>query len=403
MNALFAPSTAAVSAVQSWLSASSIDSELSTDGQWLTFSTTVGTANTLLDAEFLQYENSGETKIRTTQYSVPNEVSSYIDLVIPTTFFGKTTANAPVAMKSERALTAMSKRVSNSSIDASCQTLITPVCLKELYGPGLLEYVPDVSSGSRVGFGSFLNQSASYSDLQDFEAYFNITSQNFTSVLIQGGVDDQDPATAGIGESNLDVQNIVGIAHPLPVTQFITGGSPPFIPDADTPTNTNEPYIPYYQYLLSQPNSALPQVISNSYGDTEQTVPYKYAVRACNMIGFMGLRGITVLESSGDIGVGAACIKNDGSNSSTFTPTFPGTCPYVLSIGGTQAVTPEIAWVASSGGFSDYFPRSLWQEGAISTYLDKYISPAVKTYYEPYTNFSGRGFPDISAHSLTPW
>lgn len=47
----------------------------------------------------------------------------------------------------------------------------------------------------------------------------------------------------------------------------------PFVPNVDEPTaadNTNEPYLNYYQYLLSQPNSALPNVISNSYGDDEQ-------------------------------------------------------------------------------------------------------------------------------------
>ena len=47
----------------------------------------------------------------------------------------------------------------------------------------------------------------------------------------------------------------------------------PFIPNLDEPTaanNTNEPYLNYYQYLLAQPNSALPNVISNSYGDDEQ-------------------------------------------------------------------------------------------------------------------------------------
>ena len=47
----------------------------------------------------------------------------------------------------------------------------------------------------------------------------------------------------------------------------------PFIPNLDEPTaadNENEPYLQYYQYLLSQPNSALPNVISNSYGDDEQ-------------------------------------------------------------------------------------------------------------------------------------
>ena len=47
----------------------------------------------------------------------------------------------------------------------------------------------------------------------------------------------------------------------------------PFIPNLDEPTaadNENEPYLNYYQYLLSQPNSALPNVITNSYGDDEQ-------------------------------------------------------------------------------------------------------------------------------------
>src|ERR1700733_11771111 len=121
--------------------------------------------------------------------------------------------------------------------------------------------------------------------------------------------------------TSMQVQNIVGISHPLPVTEFITGGSPPFVPNLDEPTaadNQNEPYLPYYQYLLSQPVSSLPQVISNSYGDDEQTVPEKYAVKVCNLIGLMGLRGITVLESSGDNGVGAPCQSNDGKKTPQF-------------------------------------------------------------------------------------
>jgi tripeptidyl-peptidase-1 len=59
---------------------------------------------------------------------------------------------------------------------------------------------------------------------------------------------------------------------------LITGNYSPFVPDDNTPTNTNEPYLPYYEYLLSKPNKDLPQVISNSYGDDEQ-------VRAPNLRG----------------------------------------------------------------------------------------------------------------------
>jgi tripeptidyl-peptidase-1 len=405
VNALFAPSAEATSTVQAWLNEAGIPNQLATDGQFISFSTTVETANKLLNTTFMNFENAGASKIRTTEYSVPDKVSGFIDLIDPTTYFGKTVANRVIPVTAiSGTQTTKDLPPSKRAIDASCQTSITPRCLKELYNVG--DYVPDPISGSRVGFGTFLNGSTLNTDLTAFETLNNITQQGYTLTLINGGVDDQDPATADVGEANLDVQNIVGVSHPLPITEFITGGSPPFIPNLDeslnTTGNTNEPYIPYYQYLLSQPNSVLPQVISNSYGDDEQTVPESYAIRACNMIGMMGLRGITIIESSGDTGVGAPCQSNDGKKTSQFTPQFPGTCPYILAVGGTVAVTPEIAWSASSGGFSNYFSRPLYQEFAVENYLTNHITPATKRYFTPFTNFAGRGFPDISAHSLSP-
>lgn len=399
VNALFAPSAIANASVVSWLKSAGV-SQVSSDGHWVTFATTVANANKLLNTTFTTYQSSaGVSKLRTTQYSVPDSLSSYIDLISPTTYFGKTTSERPKFTRVKRDGATKTKR----AVDASCSTYITPNCLKELYNIGT--YTPLANSGSKIGFGSFLNQSALYSDLSDYETYYGIPQQSFDVTLINGGVNDQSEATAQVGEADLDVENIVGVSHPLPVTEFITGGSPPFIPNLDEPTaasNQNEPYLPYYTYLLSQPNSALPQVISNSYGDDEQTVPYSYAVRVCNMIGMLGLRGISVLESAGDTGVGAPCKSNDGKNTTQFTPQFPGTCPYITAVGGTQAVTPEVAWVAGSGGFSNYFPQAWYQALAVDTYLTQHISPATIEYYAPYTNFAGRGFPDISAHSLTP-
>ena len=40
-----------------------------------------------------------------------------------------------------------------------------------------------------------------------------------------------------------DVQFAFGLTFPTPGTFFTTGGRPPFIPDLDTPTNSNEPYL----------------------------------------------------------------------------------------------------------------------------------------------------------------
>lgn len=101
-------------------------------------------------------------------------------------------------------------------------------------------------------------------------------------------------------------------------------------------------------------------------------------------------------------GVGADCLSNDGKSTPKLMPQFPSSCPYITSVGGTQAFKPEISWVASSGGFSEYFPQPWYQKDAVAAYLDSKITPAMKAYLTPYVNFAGRGFPDISGHSLSP-
>ncbi|KAI9927087.1 hypothetical protein ASPWEDRAFT_46570 [Aspergillus wentii DTO 134E9] len=381
--------------VMEWLKAAGI-SHIHREGSLLNFASTVGEANTLLNTTFAYYTNGNAKKLRTTHYSLPDNLAPSIDLVSPTVFFGKDHGAAARSHKAHKSSKAI-KREDTSN----CADIITPACLKEMYN--FKDYTPDPSSGSRVGFSSFLNQSALYSDLATYEKLFQIPSQNFSVELIHGGVNDQNPNTAQSDEANLDAQLQIAVAHPLPMTEFITGGSPPFIPNADEPSdNQNEPYLQYYEYLLSKENAALPQVITNSYGDDEQTVPEFYAKRVCNLIGLMGLRGISVLESSGDTGIGSACMTNDGSKKPVFTPTFPGTCPYLTSVGGTQSYAPEIAWTGSSGGFSNYFPRAWYQKKAVEGYLAHQITPDTKKYYSHYANFSGRGFPDVAAHSDSP-
>jgi tripeptidyl-peptidase-1 len=101
-------------------------------------------------------------------------------------------------------------------------------------------------------------------------------------------------------------------------------------------------------------------------------------------------------------GVGVPCQSNDGLTTPQFTPIFPATCPYITSVGGTSGVVPESAWEFGSGGFSNIFARPAYQETAIQQYLNTSISPSTKAYYEAFTNFSGRGFPDLSAHSENP-
>jgi tripeptidyl-peptidase-1 len=331
MNSLFAPSAASSAAVTSWLKSAGVTS-YSAQGGSIWFQTNVSTANSLLSTTFKSYSDStGATKVRTTEYSIPESLVEHVDLIAPTTFFGQTKAFRAVPNVDIDALVTRQEPAScKGSLVFENETfnVFTPACLISEYNIG--GYKPLASSGSKIAFGSFLNQSASFSDLALFEQHFKIPSQNFSVVLINGGTDlPQPPALENDGEANLDVQNIVSIAHPLPVTEFITAGSPPYFPDPVEPAGTpneNEPYLQYYEFLLSQPSAKLPQVITNSYGDEEQTVPESYAVRVCNLIGLLGLRGVSVLHSSGDEGVGASCLAQDGS-APQFNPIFPVCTP----------------------------------------------------------------------------
>ena len=119
------------------------------------------------------------------------------------------------------------------------------------------------------------------------------------------------------------------------------------------------------------------------------------ANRTCNLFAQLGARGVSVIFSSGDTGVGSACQTNDGKNTTRFLPTFPAACPFVTSVGGTQFVQPEVAIDFSSGGFSDLFPRPAYQDDAVSEYLDN-LGEKWKGLYNP----AGRGYPDVAAQSF---
>ena len=93
----------------------------------------------------------------------------------------------------------------------------------------------------------------------------------------------------------------------------------------NTPINNNEPYLSFLDFILDQ--ESIPQTFTTSYGDEEQTVPQDYAVAVCNGFAKLGVRGSSVLFSSGDFGVGnGTCLTNNGNDRTEFLPMFPGSC-----------------------------------------------------------------------------
>lgn len=150
----------------------------------------------------------------------------------------------------------------------------------------------------------------------------------FTHVQVNGGQNDQnDPGV----EANLDIQYTEGISFPTPNIYYSTGGSPPFQPDSTTPTNTNEPYLDWLNFILAQSDADLPQTFTTSYGENEQTVPQDFATTVCSLFAQLGARGASIMFSSGDSGVGGGdCKTNDGTNRTLFQPAFPAGCKHLF-------------------------------------------------------------------------
>jgi tripeptidyl-peptidase I len=175
-----------------------------------------------------------------------------------------------------------------------------------------VDYTPQSAGKNKVDLNDFLAESNNRSDvklfLDQYRPEASAAAYEFKVEVIANGNNEQgqenatELANGKDLEGNLDAETILGIAWPTPLTAFTTGGELPFIVDLNTPTDTNEPYLTWQQYVLAQ--SDLPQVISTSYDGDEQTVPLSYATSVCNGFAQLGARGISVLFASGDGGVG---------------------------------------------------------------------------------------------------
>ncbi|KAG6845024.1 hypothetical protein H0H87_001545 [Tephrocybe sp. NHM501043] len=395
-EALVAPHPDSREAVNAWLQHHGISPEniaySSGGGEWVTIRVSVAEAERMLDTKYNVYhhKSSSERVVRALSYSLPRELHSHIDVVTPTTYFG--------TMRSMRATSflqpiekeeALDKGFSiNAAVPSSCATAITISCLRGLYNT--TSYVPAATNVNKLGVAGYLDEYANRADLQTFFKNYrtDAVGSSYTTVLVNGGGDDQnDPGV----EANLDIQYTTGISYPTPNIYYSTGGSPPFNPDDFTPTNTNEPYLDWLNALLN--STTIPQTISTSYGDDEQTVPQDYAVKVCNLFAQLGSIGTTAFFSSGDNGVGGStCNTNDGTNKKIFQPSFPASCPYVTTVGGTTKVAPEVAVSFSGGGFSRYFAQPSFQASAVSTFLS-----SLGTTYSGLYNATGRAYPDVAA------
>ncbi|EGG01224.1 tripeptidyl peptidase [Melampsora larici-populina 98AG31] len=412
-NKLSKPDDDAIATVSDWLRSHEIQRhriQWSKMKDWVTVTDVpLPQVEYMLDTSYSIFQHlDGDQIIRTESFSLPHNLHRHIDVVQPTTMFGR--------LKKQRSRVRVAEELSqdessllNTTMTKNCTNpdVVTNDCLRKLYQT--FDYEPKaIQMGNRIGITGFLGEAANFNDTQRFLALQRPDQKGhtFEVVSVNGGENpqtlspDQISRKTGI-EANLDTQTVLGFTSPTPNVFWTVGGSPPFQPDRTSSVNTNEPYLAWLEYILSLNNSEIPRVISTSYGDDEQTVPLSYARKVCHGFAQLGARGVSVIFSSGDDGVGkdGRCVTNDGLERKAFTPIFPASCPYVTSVGATENFEPEVAvskegpgGFSSGGGFSNYFPRPKWQKSVVKNYFLSLGSTHSGLY-----NVTGRGYPDVSA------
>ncbi|KAH8993828.1 subtilisin-like protein [Lactarius hatsudake] len=391
---LVAPPSDVLELVNAWLEHHGVPpSTISTKhgGSWLTvIGVPVSRANELLSASYQLYRHIGtnDTVLRTLSYGLPTTLLEHVQNVAPATHFGFPRTQLHEQLVHHDGAAGVQRKVPAGELGTVLSSrqgpYATPSFLRWLYKTS--NYKPSAADRNVLGVVGFRGNYPSPGDLREFmnEYRFDATSAAYSVVQIKGG--GYDPGKPD-PEANLNIQYTSAMAFPTPRIFYSTGGSD---------IVGEDPFINWLDYALDL--WSVPQTVSTPYGMPEYGIPPDYAIYLCNLYARLGARGASVLFASGNDGVGHGnCVFSDGSGNSRvqFIPTFPSTCPWVTSVGGTTGYNPEIAASLSGGGFSAYFPRPSYQNRAVTTFLQN-----LGNRYNGLYNPRGRGVPDIALQAI---
>ncbi|KAH9011948.1 subtilisin-like protein [Lactarius deliciosus] len=390
---LVAPPLDVLELANAWLEHHGVHpSSISTkhSGSWLTLTgVPVSRANKLLRASYQLYQHIGTngTVLRTLSYGLPAALVEHVQSVAPTTHFGfpRTPQQEPLMRRGGPTTEKMKVPGGDpGTVLSSRDQDVTPAFLRTLYKTST--YVPLAAGWNMLGAVGYLGNYPSFDDLRQFMSEYRSDATDVTYRVVQikgGGYDPSNPAV----EPNLNMQYTAAIAYPTTHIFYSTGGSK---------TPGDDPFMNWLDYVLGL--WSVPQTVSTPYGLPEYKVPPDYATHVCNLFAQLGARGSSVLFASGNDGVGHGdCLVKDGTGNSRvqFLPTFPSTCPWVTSVGGTTGYNPEVAASISGGGFSAHFPRPSYQNNAVPPFLLN-----LGGQYSGLFNPGGRGVPDIALQAM---
>ncbi|KAK0554893.1 hypothetical protein OC845_000534 [Tilletia horrida] len=388
LRTYISPSADTVNTVKTYLTSKGVDAstiKLSKFGDQITFTSSLANQQSLFNTKFENYRlNADGSPVvpRAKGYTIPNALGSIVKSAFPISSFGLPKQLAPIMMADgvPVSLENMSKRATYTNCS---NAQVTPACLRDAYETS--SYTPSSSTGRALTIMSFIGQNFAQSDLTSFLKKYRPEASAVQVKLTNTAGAINVPLLGGV-EVMLDIETAVSETYPL-VSDIVNYG---------TQLTQGDIFNLAAQYFLNMDPSKRPGVISISYGSNEGDFSTSEAQTMCASMQKLTAGGTTVVVASGDAGVSG----NGGSCSeagSPFVPTYPGGCPYVLSIGATQFF-PEVmvdqtqSGFTSGAGFSNVFPRPSYQDSAVSSYLSQIGTLDAGSY-----NSSGRSFPDLAA------
>jgi len=228
---------------------------LSHGRNWFNFEATISEVESLLKTEYRIYRHdSGQDHIACEEYSVPQDVSEHVDLIMPTVHFDTKIVADPEHSKQKRDIPAnlqpgnpnsgflpkKGKTISGpgAAPDAApqpyslttCNTQITPECLRALYS-----FPNGTLAKSSYGIVEYTPQAYLQADLNLFYKNYAAeipagTAPTFDS--IDGGVDQTTTQSFNDnGESDLDLEYAIalGTSYVLLMLRFFLLMFPQFI------------------------------------------------------------------------------------------------------------------------------------------------------------------------------
>ena len=251
------------------------------------------------------YDGTVDKVVRAERYWIPKELDEHVESVL-------NTVQMPLQSFGSLPTRQMSP-IHTAGFDFS--TKITPQKLRSYYNVGQSKGSPASTQGIFATIGQYFSPA-------DLRYFFNTMGLPDQPVASSTGNHTSDikciQDSSACSEANLDVQYIMAASPGSPTSYMYTDKT-------------------FSSWLVEVANMTNPPlVLSISYGAEETGMQYSDMNAFSTEAIKMGVIGITIVVASGDDGAITRKARTLGTTSCSYSPFFPASSPYVVSVGATS-------------------------------------------------------------------